>query len=111
MVMLATGADGLVARDALGRVHPPGEPQLVEQLERPVDARDPHVLAAAVQAVRDLLCGDAAAEVGERSHDRRPRAAEAIALALELPLRVSDPVAHMSSIGAWPLAAGRAQAL
>ena len=94
VVVLAARADGLVARHALGGVHAPGEPQLVEQLERPVDARHAHVLAAPVQAVRDLLGGDAAAEVGERLDHGRARAAQAIALALELALRVSNPIAH-----------------
>ena len=99
VVMLAVRVDRLVARDALGGVDAPRQAQLVEQLERPVDARDADVLAAVVQAVRDLLRGDAAAEVGERLDDGRPRPAQAVALALELALSVLSPVGHVFSIG------------
>ena len=94
MVVLAARADRLVAGDALRRVHAAGEPQLVEQLERPVDARDAHVLAAPVKAVGDLLGGDAAAEVGQRLDHRGARPAEAVALALELSLGMCDPFRH-----------------
>ena len=99
MVVLAVRVDRLVARDSLGGVDPPREAQLVEQLECPVDAREADVLAPAVQAVGDLLRGDAAAEVGERLDDGGPRAAQAIALPLELALSVLSPVGHVFSIG------------
>jgi len=94
MVVLATRTDRLVAGHALGRIHATGEAQLVEQLQRPVDARDAHVLAALVKAVGDLLGGDAAAKVGQRLDHRGARPAEAIALALELSLSMCDPFRH-----------------
>src|SRR5215208_3090522 len=50
--------DPLVAGDPLGRVDAAREAQLVEQLERPVDARDADVLALIAQPVGDLLRGD-----------------------------------------------------
>ena len=99
VVMLAVRVDRLVARDALGGVDAPRQAQLVEQLERPVDAREADVLAPVVQAVGDLLGGDAAAEVGERLDDGRPWTAQAVALALELALSVLSPVGHLFSIG------------
>ena len=41
--MLAAGVDRLVACDALAGVDAAGEPQLVEQVERPVDRGDADV--------------------------------------------------------------------
>src|SRR3954452_1436973 len=94
VVVIAAGIDRLVAGDALGGVNAAGEPEAVEQVEGAVDRRHADVLATLVQAVRDLLGGDAGAERGERVDDGRARRAEAIAVALERVARVSDPVTH-----------------
>jgi hypothetical protein len=51
VVMLAARVERLVARDALGGVDAPRQAELVEQLERPVDARDADVLALVVEPV------------------------------------------------------------
>ena len=99
VVMLAVRVDRLVPRDSLGGVDPSRQAQLVEQLERPVHACEADVLAPAVQAVRDLLGGHAAAEIGERLDHGRPWTAQAIALPLELTLSVLSPVGHLFSIG------------
>ena len=63
VVVLAARVDRLVARDALGHVHPPSEPQVVEQVERAVDRRDADVVPAFAQVVGDLPRGHAAAEI------------------------------------------------
>src|SRR3954470_19253525 len=60
VVVIAAGVDRLVAGDALGGVNAAGEPEAVEQVEGAVDRRHADVLATLVQAVRDLLGGDAA---------------------------------------------------
>ena len=65
MVVLAAWMDRLVAGHGLAHVHPPHEAHVVEKLERAVDARHAHALAALPQPVGDLLGGDAAAELVE----------------------------------------------
>src|SRR3954469_8750400 len=79
VMVVAAGGDRLVAGDALGGVHPASQPEAVQQVERPVDGRDAHVLAALLKAVGDLLGGDAAAQLGERLDYRRARRAQAVA--------------------------------
>src|SRR6266540_3556804 len=94
VVVIAARVDGLVAGDPLGRVDAAGQPEAIEQVERAVDRGDADVLAALVQAVRDLLGGDAAAERGKRLDHRGARHAQAVAVAFERVARVSDPVTH-----------------
>ena len=94
VVVVAAGVDGLVAGDALRHVDAARQLQAIEQLEGPVDARHAHVLAALAEAVRDLLCGDAAPEVGQRLDHDGTGVAQPVAAPLERPLRVSDPLIH-----------------
>src|SRR5581483_7541291 len=73
MVMLAVGVGGLVARDTSADVDALHEPERGEDVEHPVDARDPHAAPAAPQAVEDLLRAHAAVLLAEQLHDGSPR--------------------------------------
>ena len=73
-MMLAARVGGLEARDAVAEVDPLNEPELVEALERPVDACDPDPGACGADAVVDLLCGEAAVLARREARRRRRRA-------------------------------------
>ena len=90
VVVLPTRKRRLVASHARADVEPLDEPQLVEQLERAVDARLAD--AATVEAVGQLPGGDAAAFARHRLDDRAARGARAVARALECGERVGAPV-------------------
>ena len=68
------GTSGLEARAALAEFHPLNQAQLVQELERPVDAGDPDVVARVAQPIRDLLRREAAALPAEQLHHRLARA-------------------------------------
>ena len=98
VVMVAARVDRLIARHALGHVHAPREVQAVEQIERAVDGRHADVAAALVQAVGDLLCRDAAAQVGQALDDRRARSAQSVAIG-SMVTRACSIQSTASSIG------------
>ena len=77
VMMIAADVSGLEPRDAVAEIDPLDEPELVEAVERPVDARDPDPPAACPHAVVDLLRGEAAVLLAEKLDDEPPRAAAA----------------------------------
>src|ERR671923_59433 len=109
VVVVAARIDRLVARDAFGHVHPPGEVEAGQQLERPVDARHSHILAPLAEPVRDLPGGHAAAEIGQRLDHDRARRTQPVAVPLERSLRVLGPVLHRvkDRLPRWPISSAR----
>jgi hypothetical protein len=101
VMVMPGGVGGLVASHALAQVHALDEPQPVEQLERAVDAGQPDPSSSHVQAVRDLACGGAAAELGEGVDHALARTARAVAGSLERQKRVLGPArgGHRPRIG------------
>jgi hypothetical protein len=75
VVMLTIGVSRLEARDAVAEVDPLHEPELVEALERAVDARDADARRPGAELVVDLLRGDAAVLPTEELDDRSAGAA------------------------------------
>ena len=73
--MIAVHVRGLEAGDTVPEVDPLDEPELVEALESPVDARDPHARAIRANAVVDLLCREAAVLLADVLDDEASRAA------------------------------------
>jgi zinc/manganese transport system substrate-binding protein len=69
MVVLAAGDHRLIPRATLPHLDPLDEADPVEQVERAVHARGSHTAAARPQAIRDLLCGEAAVLARELRHD------------------------------------------
>ena len=75
MVMVPAGLDPLVAGGAAGHLEPLHEAELLELLERPVDAGPAGVVLAAAQLVVELQRGDRAIVAGERLDHRGAGAA------------------------------------
>lgn len=75
VMMLAAGMHGLVARDSRAEVDPLDEAFRREQVEHPIDARNPDATVGTAEAVEDLLGGQAAVFTGEELDDRTPRTA------------------------------------
>src|SRR5918994_6187159 len=78
VMMLSAGNNGLVPGSALADLDPLDQPHLVQQVERAVDAGEADLRAGVLQAIRDLLSGEAAALVREQGDDCLPRAAGAV---------------------------------
>ena len=76
--MLSAGNDGLVTGSALADLDPLDQAHLVQQVEGAIDAREADLRAGALQPVRDLLSGEAAALVREQRDHRLPGAASAV---------------------------------
>jgi hypothetical protein len=78
MVVLATGDHRLVAGSPSSDLDPLHEPDPVQQVERPVDARNPDGVALTAQPIGDLLRSNAAVLGGEQLDDGAPGAARAV---------------------------------
>lgn len=70
VVMVAIRTDQLVPRRPAGDGDPLQEPQLGQQAERAVDARNAHALAAAPQSADELVCIHTPAAAAERLDHR-----------------------------------------
>jgi hypothetical protein len=80
VVMLAAGIGSLETRYAVAEIDPLDEAELVEAVERAVDAREPDARARGANAVVEVLRRDAAVLLSEELDDRAPRAAVTAAL-------------------------------
>jgi hypothetical protein len=67
VMVLAARHDGLIPSGALAELDPLHEAELVEEIDRPVDARHPDVVPAAPQLIGDLLGGETAGLVAEEA--------------------------------------------
>ena len=76
--MLAAGIGRLVARRAVADVEALDEAEVVQQIERAVDARDARPLTARAQLVGDVAGRQAAAVAREHVDDGDPRSAPAM---------------------------------
>ena len=94
VVVLPVRPPGLVPRHALAELHALHEPELDEQLERPVDARDPDAPPVGAQAVVDLLRGQAARLGAKHRDDPVARAAAAEAGLAQRRAGVLAPLRH-----------------
>ena len=94
VMMIAADVSGLEPRDAVAEIDPLDEPELVQAVERPVDARDPDPPAACPHAVVDLLGGEAAVLLAEKLDDEPPRTAAA-------PARGSEAGSRPCSVQVW----------
>lgn len=92
VVMGAVGLEPLVPRRLGTEVDTLDEPQLLELLQSPVDARPANPLEAAI----DLQRGQGAGLAGQQVDDPSPRAAAAVAGSLQGLQRVSRPIAPRS---------------
>jgi hypothetical protein len=104
MVMLSAGLLGFVAGGGAD-VDAADQVQLPEQLERPVDARDPDRATAGSHVVENLLRGEATGLTVEYLEDGCPRTSAAVAGALELAPRMVEPAGSLSSGHGWMIAA------
>ncbi len=77
VVVLASGFRALEPRDAVAEVHPLCEPELVEPLQRAVDAGDPEPAPGGPDSVVDLLRRETAVLVAEELDDEPARATAA----------------------------------
>ena len=75
MVMISSRVGALEARDPVPEVDPLHETELVEAVERAVDARDPDLRAPGAHAVVDLLRREAAVLAPEEFDDEATSAA------------------------------------
>ena len=73
MVMIASGHERLVPGDSLADLQSPHELHVGQQLERPVDAREPHAVALPPQAGLDLRGGERARLLRQQVDNRQPR--------------------------------------
>ena len=73
MVMIASGHERLVPGDSLADLQSPHELHVGQQLERPVDAREPHAVALPPQAGLDLRRGERARLLRQQVDNRQPR--------------------------------------
>ncbi len=79
VVVLASGLRALEPRDAVAEVHPLREPELVEPLQRAVDAGDADLAPGGADSVVDLLRRETAVLVAEELDDEPARATAAAA--------------------------------
>lgn len=91
VVVRAVRLGRLEARHAVAEIDPMDESEVGELLEHAVDARDPHLLPVAPQAVEELLRGEAALLLREVGDDLVPRRACPRSGAAELLAHVLDP--------------------
>ena len=83
MMVAAVDRSRLEAGDPITRVDALDEPQVGQDLERPVDRRDAHGPPSLTEPVEDLLGAQAAVLPAEQLDDGRPCAAPPVAGALE----------------------------
>ena len=67
VMMFSAGNNGLVAGSALADLDPLDQPHLVQQVEGAVDAGEADLRAGVLQAIRDLLSGEATALTASRA--------------------------------------------
>ncbi len=91
MVVLAARQDRLVALAAVAKVDPLHQTHPVQQVERPVDARQAHLGAVGAQALGDLLGREAAALAREQLDHGAAGAAGAVPGVPQGPVRRSRP--------------------
>ena len=94
VVMVAVRGHALEPGRPLPRVQPLDEAELVERVERPVDAGEPDLAVAAVELAGDLLGAHAAVLGGEQLDHGRARAARLAPRVLERAARLLGPVRH-----------------
>jgi hypothetical protein len=75
VVMVAARKRRLVARRLIADVHALEKPELVQQLDDAIDARDPDGTPGSAHSFVDLLNAEAASLLAEQLDDGRPRAA------------------------------------
>jgi len=95
VVMVAPGVGGLEASDTVAQVDALEEAELVEPVERPVDARDADPHAAVPEPLVDLQRGEAAVLAVEVGDDLPPRSAASPTRLAELrERRLGPPFPH-----------------
>jgi hypothetical protein len=92
MVMLAARHDRLVAIAAVSEIDALGETEVVEEIERPVDARDPDRTSAPLDPLSDLLRREAAVLARKQLDHGAPRPAGAMSGLLESVTRSVRPL-------------------
>lgn len=91
VVMVAAWPDRLEAGAALSELDPLGDSQLLQQLERPIDAREAEIRSVGSRGVMELGCGRGAPPLRQRSDDGCSRAPEPVALPGQGVARVVRP--------------------